>query len=192
MKGWLIRCVVVGSLAAAFAAGVSAESLGEAAKRERERRAKLQAEKAAKGDKDDKPAKTYSESDLQNARGEKFSQATGPAIDSSAYTSSSSSPLLDRPRAGGSQAPASGGSVASLEQRVRDLERQRASLPPGPFGASVACTEGVVVRSTDSAVQLKNSAPRRVCDPNALRQQEAQRVQAQLDQARAALERARR
>jgi hypothetical protein len=187
MKSWLGRCVVVGALATACAANASAESLGAAAKRERERRAKLQAEAAAKGE---APAKTYTESELQNARGEKFSQATGPAIDSSADVSPSSSPLPSRPA--GSLSVASGGSVAALEQRVRDLEKQRAALPPGPFGPSVACVEGALVLSTDSVIQRKYSPPTRVCDPTAMREQEAQKVQAQLDQARAALEQARR
>jgi len=189
MKGWLGRCVVVGSLATALAASASAESLGEAAKRERERRAKLQAEAAAKGE---APAKTYTESELQNARGEKFSQATGPVIDSSADVPSPSSPLVSRPDSSGSRPAASGGSVATLEQRVRDLEKQRAALPPGPFGPSIACVVGVSVGPGDSVIRRKDSPYTRVCDPNAVREQEAQRVQAQLDQARAALEHARR
>lgn len=189
MKDWLGRCVVAGFVAAAFVASASAEGLGEAAKRERERRAKLEAERAAKGE---KPAKTYSEADVQNARGENFSQATGPVNNSSTYVPSSSTPALGRAGSAGRPPAASGGSVSALEQRVSDLERQRASLPPGPFGASVACVDGAPVRSTDSAIQLKNSPPTRVCDGNAVLAQQAQRVQAQLDQARAALEQARR
>jgi hypothetical protein len=189
MKDRLGRCVVVGLLAAAFAASASAEGLGEAAKRERERRAKLEAERAAKGE---KPAKTYSEADVQNARGENFSQATGPVSNSSTYVPSSSTPVLGRGGSAGKQPTASGGSVSALEQRVSDLERQRASLPPGPFGPSVACVEGAHAGSGRTAIQMKNSPTTRVCDPNAVREQEAQRVQAQLDQARAALEQARR
>jgi hypothetical protein len=194
MKGRLGRCVVVGFVTAAFAASASAESLADAAKRERERRAKIEAEKAAKGD---KAAKTLTESDLQNARGETYSQASGPVSPSKPYAPSSSSPRVNRAGSTGSQpAPSgsSGSSVAALEQRVRDLEKQRAALPPGPFGPSVACQEGVDIRfrRTDSAIQRRDAKSERVCDPNLLREHEAQRVQAELDQARAALEQARR
>jgi hypothetical protein len=187
-----LRYAVVGLVAAVIAANASAQSLGDVAKRERERRAKLQAEKAKKGDRADTPVKTYTESDLQNVRGENFTQATGPVVDWSTSVPSSSNSVFGRSDSAASRPGASGGSVAALEQRVRDLERQRAALPPGPFGASVACVTGVRVRSTNSAIQLRDSPPTQVCNTNILLQQEAQRVQAQLDQARAALEQARR
>jgi hypothetical protein len=78
-----------------------------------------------------------------------------------------------------------------LEQRVSDLEKRRAALPPGPFGPSIPCQEGAVVTPGSTSVQLRDSPKVKVCDPNLLREQEARRVQTELDQARAALERAR-
>jgi hypothetical protein len=187
MQGRWGRWVGVGLVGMSFAASVSAESMAEAAKRERERRAKVQAENAEKPGKSE-PAKSYTESDLENAKGENFTVATGPVIP---YYPEASSSLLNKDRTGAtaSQPAPSGGSssVAALQQRVSDLERQRAALPPGPFGAGAACTEGAIVRGMDGPVALKNAPKYRVCDRDSEHAREAQRVQAELDRARAAL-----
>jgi len=197
MKAGLGRLGVVAFVAAGFAGAASAESLAEAAKKERERRAKLQAEQAEKarqGDKSAGPAKTYTETEIQNAKGENFSQATGPVF--APPPSTSSPPRSTRPSLtpGAGTSSSGGGSTAALEQRVRDLERQRAGLPPGPFGPSTPCTEGARVRSTvnEGPVHLRDAPKVRVCEATAYRENEAQRVQAELDQARAALDQARR
>jgi hypothetical protein len=173
-----------------FAATAAAQGLGDAARREKERRAKVKAEQAQKAD---KPAKTYTDDDLRSAKGDSYTEMTGPAGGSSEPTPPANPPAVARlgpsPAARSAKAPEP--DVAQLEQRVRELEKRRAQLPPGPFGPSVPCVKGAVVTGRSTAIGLRDAPQTQVCDPELLRQQEAQRVQAELDQARAALEKAR-
>jgi hypothetical protein len=171
---------------AGFAGNLGAQGLGDAAQREKERRAKVKAEKP--------PAKTYGEEELKTAKGSTYSQPEGPAVTSStSSTSETISAPVSRPSAGspGAARAAQANSVAQLERRVSDLEKRRATLPPGPFGPSIPCQEGTIVTNGSTAIQLRDAPKTKVCDPNLLREQEARRVQIELDEARAALERAR-
>lgn len=181
-----------------------AQNLDDAAQKERERRAKLKSEK---------PSKTYTEEELKQAKGDTYNQVQGPVPTTpssrpgSASSSGSSLPSI-RPTSAPSgeagwraRAASARQAVTQAEAKVQALEQKAAGLPPGPFGPSVPCVEGAAAgsingRVTTSAIQLRDESRKnphqKVCDQNLVREQEAKQVQADLQQAKATLEQARR
>jgi hypothetical protein len=84
--------------------------------------------------------------------------------------------------------------VEAAERRVNELEQRAAkagTINPGPVTAP--CQSGVQTSGRSGAIAVRDSSANTVtCSADALQQQEARRIQAELEPARAALEKARR
>jgi hypothetical protein len=194
----------VGLLIVVTAAGAQAQSLAEAARKEKERRAKLSS--AA-------PTKPITEDDLLNT-------GTGGGSVSNMAATDTSEPLPDVPPTGsrtvsaaaeagsrrGSTPSGSGeaywrgraaqlrSAVASAEAVLQALEKRAAELgPPMPGPRNAPCQAGTISRRNTSAIQLRDEAARygKVCDGKAQTGQQQDRVYADIERTRVALDRAR-
>jgi hypothetical protein len=195
-------------LIAVTGAVAEAQSLAEAARREKERRGKLQGTPAARPITEEDLLSTGQGNGTVSSPG---GDAPAPASSArgsygSSSTSSSGSSSASAGGGGGSvethwrdQAAQRRAAVTTAEARLKRLEAEATRLGPrvpvGPW--NTPCQAGVIVspggRSVDGPVRLRDrSAGQTTCDGDALKARDIDRIHAEMAQTRVEIEKARR
>jgi hypothetical protein len=193
------RAVVFWAVAIGLVAPASSfsQGLGDAAKREKARRAEA---------KPADPARIYTNDSVGGNPTNGTYSAPGGTAAPPAGSGAAGSPGAPRPvrPAGAGSAPSSGGSEAywrgraasaraavdSAEERVAQLEAESARNGPYTPGQTAgACTEGTMPLAGESTIALRDRAKgSKTCDAEVLRIQNSQRLHGEVEAARTRLD----
>jgi len=194
-RAFVAWVIVIGL--ATLPAGAAAQGLGDAAKREKARRAEA---------KPAEPARVYTNDSVGGSPSHGTYSAPGGSAAPAATPTSPSGPAASpvRPSAGSAAAGAgesywraraatARSAVDDAEKRVADLEAAEARNGPYTPGQTPgACVQGAIPSTGETAIELRDRAGRsKVCDAEVLRIQNSQRLHAAVATARADLEAAR-